>query len=65
MNDYKRQFFYEGIGDILYSKPKRIIDSNIKNKNINRLLTILLKIVYIIIAFICAILLFYVTFPFS
>ena len=64
MNDYKRQFFYEGIGNILYNKPKKIIDSNIKNKSLNIFLNIVLKVLYTIIAFICAILLFYVTFPF-
>ena len=32
MNEYVRQFYYEGIGDIFYAKPEKFLTTKIKNK---------------------------------
>lgn len=64
MNDYVRQFYYEGIGNIFFAKPKKIIDKKIKNKHLNKIITILLKIIYTIFAICCGIALFYIAYPF-
>ena len=64
MNEYIRQFHYEGIGNIFFAKPKKLMDKKIKNKTLNKLLTILLKIIYTIFAISCGIALFYVAYPF-
>lgn len=64
MNEYIRQFYYEGIGNIFFAKPKKLMDKKIKNKTLNKLLTILLKIIYTIFAISCGIALFYVAYPF-
>ena len=65
MNEYVRQFYYEGIGDIFFAKPKKLLDKNIKNKTINKTLTIILKIVYTLFAISCGIALFYIAYPFK
>ena len=64
MNEYLRQFYYEGIGDIFFAKPKKIIDIKIKNKLFNTTLTIILKVIYTLFAISCGIALFYVAYPF-
>ena len=64
MNEYIRQFYYEGIGDIFFAKPKKIIDKKIKNKKANKILTIILKIFYTIFAISCGIILFCIAYPF-
>lgn len=64
MNEYIKQFYYEGIGDIFFVKPKKFIDNNIKHKSINKILTILLKIIYTLFAISCGILLFQIAYPF-
>ena len=64
MNEYIRQFYYEGIGNIFFAKPKKLMDKKIKNKTLNKLLTILLKIIYTIFAISCGIALLYVAYPF-
>lgn len=65
MNEYIRQFYYEGIGDIFFAKPKNIIDEKIKNKKINKILSIILKVIYTIFAICCGLLLFYIVYPFK
>lgn len=65
MNEYIRQFYNEGIGDLFFVKPKKLIDKNIKNKKINKTITTSLKIIYTIFAICCGILLFYIAFPFK
>jgi len=64
MNEYVRQFYYEGIGNIFFAKPKKIIDIKIKNKLFNTTLTIILKVIYTLFAISCGIALFYVAYPF-
>lgn len=64
MNEYVRQFYYEGIGNILFAKPKKMIDKRIKNKLLNKILTIILKVIYTLFAISCGIALFYVVYPF-
>ena len=64
MNEYVRQFYYEGIGNIFFARPKKMIDKKIKDKILNKILTILLKIIYTIFAITCGIALFYVAYPF-
>lgn len=65
MNEYIRQFYYEGIGDIFFAKPKKVIDNKIKNQVLNKILTIFLKVVYIVFAISCEIALFYIAYPFA
>ena len=65
MNEYVRQFYYEGIGDIFYAKPEKLLTTKIKNKVIQKILITLLKIIYTIFAISCGIALFYVMYPFS
>ena len=65
MNEYVRQFYYEGIGDIFFSKPKKIIDKKIKNKSLNKILTIILKVIYTLFAISCGLILFYIAYPFK
>lgn len=64
MNEYVRQFYYEGIGDIFFTKPKKVIDKKIKNNLLNNILTIFLKVIYTLFAISCGIALFYVAYPF-
>jgi len=64
MNEYVRQFYYEGIGNIFFAKPKKILDKKIKDKLLNKILTIVLKITYTLFAISCGIALFYVAYPF-
>lgn len=65
MKEYIRQFYYEGIGDLLYAKPKKIIDKKIRNKKVNKVVTLLLKTLYTLFAIICGLLLFYIVYPFK
>lgn len=64
MNEYIRQFYYEGIGDIFFAKPKQLLDKKIKDKTLNRILTIVLKTIYTLFAISCGIALFYIAYPF-
>ena len=64
MNEYVRQFYYEGIGDIFFAKPKNVIDKTIKSKALNTIFTIILKIIYTIFAITCGLALFYIAYPF-
>jgi len=64
MNEYVRQFYYEGIGDIFFAKPKKLIDKKIKNKVLNKIVTIFLKIIYALFAISCGMALFYIAYPF-
>lgn len=64
MNEYIRQFYYEGIGSIFFAKPKQLIDKKIKNKKLNKAITTLLKIIYTLFAISCGVALFYIAYPF-
>ena len=64
MTEYIRQFYYEGIGNIFFAKPKKYIDKKVRNKIFNKILTIILKIIYTIFAISCGVALFYIAYPF-
>lgn len=64
MNEYIRQFYYEGMGDIFFATPKKFLDKKIKDKLLNKILTILLRIIYTLFAISCGIALFYIAYPF-
>jgi len=64
MNEYVRQFYYEGIGNIFFQKNKKLIDKKTKNKTLNKILTISLKIIYTLFAISCGVALFYIAYPF-
>lgn len=64
MKEYIRQFYYEGIGDIFFAKPKEMLDKKIKNKTINKVMTIILKILYTLLAISFGIILFNIAYPF-
>ena len=65
MNEYIKQFYNEGIGDLFFVKPKNFIDKKVKNKTINKIITKSLKIIYTMFAICCGILLFYIAYPFK
>lgn len=64
MKEYIKQFYYEGIGDIFFAKPKKFIDEKVKNKYFNKILIILLKVIYTLFAISLGIILFYIAYPF-
>ena len=49
MNNLIYQFYNEGFGYIFYKKPKSYIDKHIKNKVLNKLLTILIIVIYTVL----------------
>ena len=59
MKEYIKQIFYEGLGKSIYCPIENVI-KKIKNKNIEKYLTLLCKVVYFIISIIIAIVLLYV-----
>ena len=65
MNDYIRQFYYEGIGNLLFVNPKKIIDKKVKNKILNKIITLILKVIYTVFAICCGVILFYIAYPFT
>lgn len=64
MKEYIKQFYSEGLANTFYIKPINYLKKNIKNKNILKLLSTLLKIIYTVFCIILAIILFKVIFPF-
>lgn len=64
MKEYIRQIYEEGLGRSVYIPIKKNIDKKTKGDK-NKFLTKLIKIIYGIIAFIIAFLLFYVAYPFN
>lgn len=63
MNEYIRQFYYEGIGNIFFAKPKNLINKKVKNKTISKILITILAITYTLFAISCGIALFYIAYP--
>ncbi len=49
MNTYINQIFNEGLGLIVYTPIKKFIDKKIKKTKTNRLITYIIKIIYIIL----------------
>lgn len=64
MKEYIKQFYSEGLANTFYIKPINYLKKHIKNKNILKLLSTLLKIIYTAFCIILAIILFKVIFPF-
>lgn len=63
MKGYINQIFHEGLGSTLYTPIKKLIDKKTKGK-VNKVITILVTIIYIALILLIAFGLFYVTFPF-
>ena len=64
MKEYLKQFYSEGLANTFYLKPLKYLEKHIKNKNILKLFSTLLKIIYTIFCIVLAIILFKVIFPF-
>lgn len=64
MKGYINQIFEEGLGSTIFKPIKGQIDKHTKG-NINKILTSILKFVYIILAILIAFCLFYVAYPFN
>lgn len=47
---YLKQIFYEGLGKTVYMPLKKIIDKKIKKERLNSIITIILKVLYLIIS---------------
>ena len=62
-NVYLKQLFEEGLGTTFYQKPKRIINNNLENPFIKKLLLSILQIIYILFLIICIIIIFKFNFP--
>lgn len=50
MKEYIKQFYNEGLATIFYNKPINYIDRKIKNKNIVKLISLIIKIIYTVLA---------------
>ena len=50
MKEYLRQFYNEGLATTFYIKPINFFKKKIKNKEIVKLLSLIIKIVYTILA---------------
>ena len=62
MKEYIRQIYEEGLGYVVFQPIKKYIDKNTKGEK-KLVLNNILKVVYLIIALILTIVLFYVKFP--
>lgn len=49
MKDYIWQFYNQGFGSIFYVKPINYLKKKIKNKQLFKLITVLIKIMYTLI----------------
>lgn len=59
MREYIDQIFYEGLGKSIYYPIEKSI-KKIKNKSIEKYLTLLCKVIYFILSIVLAIVLLYV-----
>ena len=50
MKNFLNQFYNEGLATTFIKKPKSFINKHIKNKTINKILSILITIFYTILA---------------
>ncbi len=50
MKEYIKQFYNEGLATIFYLKPLNYLKKNIKNEKIIHILSIIIKIIYTLIA---------------
>lgn len=58
MKEYIDQIFYEGLGRTLYY-PIEIRINKLKNQKVKKLFTIIVKSIYLVIAILIALMLFY------
>ena len=50
MKEYIKQFYNEGLATIFYKKPIAYIDKKIKNKNMVKIISLIIKVIYTILA---------------
>jgi len=62
MKEYVKQIYNEGLGLTLY-KPVEIKIKKLKNDKVKTVLLNIYKFLYLIIAFVIAIILFWITYP--
>ena len=63
-NVYVRQFFCDSFGNYLFLKPYNYLKKNIKDRNVFKIMSILLAIFYVVLMFFAIILIFNLTYPF-
>ena len=49
MKEYIKQFYNEGLATIFYKKPIAYIDKKIKNKNMVKIISLIIKVIYTIL----------------
>lgn len=62
-NEYIKDLFTEGLGDIFFMKIYKLINKNIKNETIKKLLIGIYAFIYIIFLIVVAIVIFKLSFP--
>ena len=62
-SEYIKDLFTEGLGDVFFMKIYHLINKNIKNKTIKKLLIGLYAFLYIIFLIVVAIVIFKLSFP--
>ena len=60
---YKDQFYNEGLATTFCVKPIKYIKKKIKNKELAQILTIIIKVLYTLLAITFAVIMFIVNFP--
>lgn len=63
-NVYVKQFFCDGFGRYLFLKPVSYLKKKVRNKKIVNFLTILVALIYCIIMFMIARIIFNLNYPF-
>lgn len=63
MKEYIRQFYNEGLGLMFYVKPVKRLSKIIKNKKVLKVFSILIKIIYTILAITFAVIMFIEKYP--
>ena len=59
MKEYIKQFYNEGLAAIFYKKPITYIDKKIKNKGIVKLISLMIKVIYTVLAICLAVYILY------
>ena len=60
---YKDQFYSEGLAITFYQKPVKFIKKKIKNKSLAKFISVIIGIIYTLLAIAFAVLMFIVNFP--
>lgn len=63
MKDYINQFYTEGFATTFYVKPLKFLKRKISNKNVLKVLSVLLKIIYTISMLLLAVFIFLDKYP--